>query len=156
MQSGTDDTMAQHWFYIMQMLELDRKCKMEMFLLCQSGRVGRAYANQILFETLLTEALQKPYRTLSNLVTAKIKKARRNFDRPPRESWGDLRWWSWRSYDDIDWGNMHVWSPEGVPAELEFMRFGEGGQPLKPPWCWGLKGDDDWALYQPAHQNDEF
>ena len=149
MQSGADDIVAQQWFYMMQMLELDRKVKMELFLLCQSGKVGRAYANKILFETLSCEALQKPYRTLSNLVSVKIKKARRLFDRPPREA-NDLRWWVWSCYVDVTYDNLGVWSPDAVPAELEFIRVGDGRQPLKPPQCWGMRGDPDFHLYEPV------
>ena len=59
-----------------------------MFLLAQSGQVGRAHANKILWQLLSGPALDPLYADLSNLVTHEVYKARENFDWPPSRAQG--------------------------------------------------------------------
>ena len=98
LQSGTGDEALEQWILVMKVLELDNKAKRDLFLLAQSGIVGRGHANKILWRLLTNEALDPAYQDLSRLVTNLVYSARRDFDRPPREH-ADLRWWSWRCYD---------------------------------------------------------
>ena len=38
----------QEWILVLKILEVDKKARRDMFLLAQSGQVGRTHANKIL------------------------------------------------------------------------------------------------------------
>ena len=121
-----------------KLLELDMKARRDMFLLMQSGLVGRTHGNRVLWKILSGPALQRPYRDLSNLVTSEVYKARQQFDRPPRNH-GDLHWWSWTYYSYPD-QKYYMWSPLEAPRQYA-LQMGPGGKPLAPPQCWGEAPD---------------
>ena len=56
--------------------------KRDLFLMAQSGPVGRAQANKVLWKTLPGPALEPDYPDLSNMVAHEVYKARKTFDRP--------------------------------------------------------------------------
>ena len=70
------------WFKVLKLLELVNKAKRDLFLIAQSGPVGRAQANKVLWKTLTGPALEPDYPDLSNMVTHEVYKARKTFDRP--------------------------------------------------------------------------
>ena len=84
LQGGIDDEAMQEWRAVMKVLELDQKACRDLFLLTQSGIVGRAHANKLLWHLLTGPAVDGEYQDLSPLVTNRVYKARRDFDRPPR------------------------------------------------------------------------
>ena len=133
LQSGSDDEALQQWILVMKILELDNKAKRDLFLLAQSGIVGRGHANKILWRLLTNEALDPAYQDLSRLVTNFVYAARRDFDRPPREH-ADLRWWGWRCYSS-PWRRDLRWLPTAVPTVPWDLCLADGGEPLPPPRC---------------------
>ena len=168
MQGGKDEEACQLWLRACMILELDRKAKIELFLLLQAGKVGRAHGNKVMWKMLSYYALQKPYMNLSSLLTSQIKWARQQFDRPGREML-DLRWWNWKCYWDMTYKNLHEWSPEAIPTEDDpdwEPYTGPGGRPLKPPLCWGFynrqnllvwrngKHREDWRYPQEPDDDD--
>ena len=132
---GADARAERLWWEIFQVLELDRKSQLDLLMLAQSGQVGRAYANKILWDLLSDWALEGEYRDLSNKVSSDVGWARRNFDRPPRTSW-DLEWWAWAAYQ-VPREGMVPWDPTSLPPQRWDLRLGPGGEPLPPPECWG-------------------
>ena len=170
LQGGKDEASCRVWMRACMVLELDRKAKIELFLLLQAGKVGRAYGNKVMWKMLSYYALQKPYKNLSMLMTSQIKWARQSFDRPGRDM-PDLKWWQWTCYWDMNYGNLHEWAPESIPNdkdEYDWQVFtGPAGRPLPPPQCWGFYNDqnllvwrngklrDDWRRQEPASDDDD-
>ena len=138
LQGGFDDEALAEWLLVTQVLELDAKASRDLLLLAQSGRVGRAHANRILWETLTGPGLGPDYEDLSHLITNRVYLARRSFDRPPREH-RDLSWWWWTCYESPYPKDLR-WAPDEVPATRWVLQKGPGGKPLPPPECWGQGG----------------
>ena len=138
LQGGSDDRALESWLMIMRVLELDRKAMVDLFLLAQSGIVGRTYANKVLWDLMSVWALDPTYEDLSNKVSSEVGWWRRSFERPPRAH-QDLNWWRWHQYDEPHYAR--AWSPLRVPGGRWDLQMGPGGRPLPPPACWG-----------PAHQ----
>jgi hypothetical protein len=136
LQGGVDEVALKEWILVLKILEVDKKARRDLFLLAQSGQVGRTHANKILWQVLSGPALDPLYVDLSNLVTHEVFKARRQFDRPPRQH-RDLQWWWWTCYETPNKWDLK-WSPGEVPSGPWYRREGDGGQPLPPPECWGL------------------
>ena len=121
------------WLEIFVVLELDRKAQCELMLLAHSGEVGRAEANEVLWEILSAWALDHEYLDLSSKVSSLVKRARRNFDRPPRDH-RDREWWSWEC---LRVPRHPHFGPRGAPRWGEFaIARGPRGEPLPPPNCW--------------------
>ena len=135
LHGGTDEEALQEWLACMKLLELDNKARRDLFLLLQSGYVGRAHANKLLWQLLSGPALDPEYVDLSNLTTHLVYQARKNFDRPPREH-ADLRWWWWTCYERL-FKRDQCWGPDQVPRHWNLVQ-GPGGRPLQPPACWGV------------------
>lgn len=135
LQGGANDEALEEWLLVMQVLELDMKATRDLFLLLQSGIVGRAHANKLLWNLLSGPALEPHYVDLSNLVTHMVYKARKDFDRPPREH-ADMAWWWWTCYE-ILYRKDRKWAPDEVPAARWTLSMGPGGRPQQPPECWG-------------------
>ena len=137
-QGGVDDQALEEWMAIMNLLELDKKARRDLFLLAQSGHVGRIIANKTMWEILTGPAIWPPYWDMSHKVSSMVLSARRTFDRPPRDH-ADLKWWDWSYYKTVR-SLDHRWAPESVPRGPRgswWMVEGEDGTPLEPPYCWG-------------------
>ena len=137
LQQGTGPHATHMWKMVMKVLEWDRKAMRDMFLLAQSGLVGRTKANRILWEILTGLALDPAYEDMSHLVTSKMAKARREFDRPPREH-ADLWDWTWGHLQNLDTKDMHFAPTSGPPEMLQNLLTGPGNLPLPPPECYGM------------------
>ena len=143
LQGGSEGECLENWFMVLKLLELDNKAMRDLFLLAQAGLVGRAHANKVLWTVLSGPALDPDYPDMSNLVTSLVYKARKNFDRPPREH-RDLSWWSWSCYTTL-YKKDQKWSPINVPVTSSWQVVtGEGGKPLPPPACWGEHAGHGW------------
>ena len=103
--------------------------------------MGRTHANKILWQLLSGPALDPLYVDPSNLVTHEVFKARKYFDRPPRQH-RHLEWWWWTCYETPYKGDLK-WSPGAVPSGTWHRKEGDGGQPLQPPECWGFSKDEE-------------
>ena len=134
LQSGVDNETLKKWCAIMRVLELDKKARVDLLLLAQSGIVGRTQANKLLWNLMSNWALDPTYEDLSHKVSSEVGWARRTFDRPPR-SHKDLVWWRWSCYDVPKWDKR--FSPLEVPRGHWDLKKGPGGEPLPPPACWG-------------------
>ena len=88
LQGAVDDVALQEWILVLKILEVDTKARRDMFLLAQSGQVGRTHASKILWQLLSGHALDPACVDLSSLVTHEVYKARKNFDRPPSRAQG--------------------------------------------------------------------
>ena len=109
LQAGYNQEALDLWSMVARVLELDSKARRDLFLLAQSGLVGRTLANKLLWTLMTGPALEDKYLDLSNLVSNSVGKARREFDRPPRGH-GDLQWWSWDNYQTPHKKRAHVLS----------------------------------------------
>ena len=134
LQGGDDEKTMQEWFMLLKFLEVDRKAKVDLMLLAQSGHVGRCKANEILWNLLSVHALDPRYEDLSNKISNLVGWARRSFDRPPREH-ADLKWWWWSCYEEPAQRDLK-WSPRAVPAHYS-VAYGPGLMPQPPPACFG-------------------
>ena len=118
-------------------LELDEKAIMDLMLLAQSGEVGRAEYNYLVWKLITEIAIEPPYKDLSHKVSQMALIARGHFDRPPAQNWGLRAEWGW-SY--LMKPRFWDWSPCAVPDEYlrgdEQVLTGEGGMPFEPPWCY--------------------
>ena len=128
---GVDRQALELWRIIFETLELDRKACVDIVLLMHSGVVGRAKANEVLWEILSYWALKPEYRDLSHKVSALVGHARMSFDRPP--GWHpDMQFW--------DWGRLtapqHVWWSPTQVIEHAFAFLNAQGDPQPPPHCW--------------------
>ena len=130
---GAHDTMKKI-VDIFDVLELDRKARVDFVLLYQSGHPGRTMANKLMWELLSQCALDGEYMDLSNKVTSEVYKARRTFDRPP-EGHPDVSWWNWDRMYDVD-EDYRRWSPAEVPRGDYELHTDAGGMPRAPPRCW--------------------
>ena len=122
------------WMKIFLALELDTKAQQDLMLLAQSGLVGRAEANMVMWNFLSSWALKPEYLDLSNIVTNMVGKHRRFIDRAPKKAIEDYNTWKWSKYRDP---REPAWSPLAVPRNGWTIRHGSGGEPLAPPMCWG-------------------
>ena len=136
---GVDQHATKLWWEIFQVLELDKKSQLDLLSLAQSGPVGRAYANEILWALMANWGLQREYRDLSNKVSNDVNRARKKFCRPPAGH-QDLQWWTWASYRYLP-RRMKCWSPLATPPEPWDLLTGPGGIPLPPPACWQQRHD---------------
>ena len=139
-QGGDDVRTRDLWLEIMWVLELDGKSQTDLFLLCQCGENGRAEANEILWTLLTLDALDPDYKDLSNLVSNRVQRARKNFERPPATH-HDRGSWRWEKYLEVR--NPHF-SPSAVPRRKDQPylpdrrrhKSNPGGVPIAPPGCW--------------------
>ena len=136
LQSGVDKQALDEWLRVMRVLELDPKARRDLFLLLQAGVVGRAHANKLLWHLLTGPAVDPDYVDLSNLVTHLVYRARRTFDRPPRQH-GDLGWWSWSCYETLYRKDLK-WHPQAVPRGPWTITTGPANEPLPPPAGFGI------------------
>ena len=51
LQGGNSPEALKEWLKVLKLLELDNKAKRDLFLMAQSGPVGRAQANKVLWKT---------------------------------------------------------------------------------------------------------
>ena len=137
LQSASDEKALLLLKQVLKVLELDQKAKRDLFLLLQSGPVGRCHGNKILWKVLSGPALDPVYRDLSNLMTSEVYKTRRVFDRPPRGH-KDLEWWWW-TYYSYPAKKDKRWAPDDLPQGLWYLHMGPGQKPLAPPECWGAR-----------------
>ena len=118
-------------------LEIDEKGIMDLMLLAQSGEVGRAEYNYIMWRLITDVALNTPYMDLNKKISQMVLNARKHFERPPTKNWEDRHGWGWASY--LLPGHWE-WSPCAVPKEYldgdEMVLTGDGGMPLEPPHCY--------------------
>ncbi len=136
LQGGWDVQATRRWLWCMELLDLDPKAAMSLMLLAQSGEVGRAEANEILWTLLADYGLSREYRDLSAKTVTMVNLARRNFDKPPMSS-SDARDWTWKR---LSVPRARHWSPRAVPKDLVGIRRGVHGEPLPPPNCWIRQG----------------
>ena len=114
LHKGTGEVAAQKVLKIRRALELDMKAMREFLLLDQTGKVGRALSNEILWKLMTTVALDGEFRDMSNMTSGWVGGARTLVDIPPREH-RDLHRWSWR-------GHVHLpiekqrWHPDNAPG----------------------------------------
>ena len=135
LQGGSDAVSLEKWDMCLKYVELDRKAKVDLMLLAQSGLPGRTLANKILWYLLSEWALEPDYEDLSHKVTREVAKARQTFDRPPAGG-KDLVWWRWWRLEDPHHSDERF-SPKSVPRGRWYLRMGPGQKPLAPPECWG-------------------
>ena len=139
LQGGFDAESAALWREVMEVLELDRKARRDLFLLAQAGVPGRTFANKLLWDLLSGPALDPRYPEMSNLVSSQVMEYRRMFDRPPREH-ADLKHFWWSRLDDVYLAYLKPFKPKAVPNGPWTLLMGHGrdlGKPLPPPYCWG-------------------
>ena len=82
-QGGVGSETLQKWMNMCRVLELDRKAKVDLFLLAQSGLVGRTLANNLLWNLCSYWALDPTYEDLSHKVSNEVGRLQQYFDRPP-------------------------------------------------------------------------
>ena len=115
LQAGYDPDTEDLWREVMEVLELDRKARRDLFLLAQAGVPGRTYANKLLWDLLSGPALDPRYPDMSNMTSAKVMDARKMFDRPPREH-ADMKHFWWSLLDDVYLAPLKPFSPKGGPC----------------------------------------
>ena len=134
LQSGTSAQTMSNIITIFEVLELDRKARVDMMLLYHTGIVGRTLANELMWELLSTWATDPRYLDLSRKVSHECGRARRSFERPPFMH-NDMHWWSWECLQLPYWQLMH-WSPSAVPQREFDLVMESNGMPVRPPNCW--------------------
>ena len=139
-QGGVGPAARYLWSRIVVTLELDRKATVDLMLLAHSGEVGRAEANEVLWNLLACWALKDGYEDLSHLVSKQVSVARRNLDRPPARH-SDRAWWSWRLYREP---RNPAFGPLAARNKVVNLRQ-RILQP--PPHCWAA-WDVPWAVDQ--------
>ena len=142
LQSGHDLEALREWVKVTRLLEMDRKAVKELFLLLQSGEVGRAHGNKLMWTFLTGPAIEPPYCSCNHWFSSKVREVREEFDRPPRGSrdlWERLNdgegWW-WNLYKEVQ-EDEAPFSPRAVPTGKWALRKGHNDEPLKPPACYG-------------------
>ena len=110
---------------------------MDLFLLAQTGIVGRTHANKALWKLLTGPALDPDHADCSAWVTNRVYDARRKFDRPPREH-RDLHIWEWQSLRVLNPVDLK-WHPMALPPWRWYVQVARDGRPLPPPECFGVK-----------------
>ena len=128
-QGGVDNRARYLWERIVTTLELDRKATVDLVLLAHSGEVGRAEANEILWNLLAHWALKDAYEDCSHLVSKQVSIARKNIDRPPG-SHPDRDWWCWAMYREP---RNAAFAPRAAWGRVVKLRQ-RSLQP--PPQCW--------------------
>ena len=122
------------WWTILEVLELDTKSRRDLFMLLHSDEVGRACANELLWNLLSSWCLEPTYKDLSAKVSAEVQRMRRTFDQPPHYH-EDRVDWTWKQY--VAPKHLH-WSPAAPPDPGTYtLMMGAGQLPLPPPDCWG-------------------
>ena len=142
---GRRDHYATHqWLCVMDLVDLDRRARVDLMLLAQAGLPGRTEANKILWSLMAEWAVDPSYRDLSAKVTSACGRARLKFDRPPRNHW-DNTWWGWSHY--TDGCNNDPYCPKNIPDSVGVPcgpqeawqmvpQLGPHGEPQPPPWAW--------------------
>ena len=156
LQSGHDMEALMEWVKLVRFLEMDKKAVKELFLLLQSGEVGRAHGNKLMWTFLTGPAIEPPYVSCNRWFSTKVKKVREEFDRPPRGSldlWTRLNdgegWW-WNLYKEVQ-ALEQPFSPRAVPSGLWALRTGDNDEPLPPPDCYGgIGGPGGGPVHRPA------
>ena len=124
---------------LFETLELDRRAVRSYFLLAQSGDVGRALANQLLWNLLTGPAMHPDHLDLSAWVTTFAKHQRQRYlDRPPR-SHKALQHWDW-IHHIYYYKNLERWARTRAPAHAGPAWTVEclpDGAPKAPPNCFG-------------------
>ena len=142
LQSGSDPNTELLWREVMEVLELDKKARRDLFLLAQSGRVGRCHANKLLWDLLSGPALDPRHTDMSNWTSKQVHKVRKIFDRPPRNH-EDLKHFYWDRLDNVYETPLKPFLATAVPAGgtwvLAMGTGPDGGRPLPPPDCWGQR-----------------
>ena len=72
LQGKRDPATTKWWRGLFRMLELDRRSQRDLWLLAQSGVVGRTYFNMLMWEILSVSAAAPDYEDLSHLVSNKV------------------------------------------------------------------------------------
>ena len=136
--SGCDPQAEDLWLEIMMVIELDRKSAMDLLLLAQSGVIGRASANKIMWTLMTDWALDRAHPNLSRRVTMAVRSARERFDQL-RSGWtSDGYQWTWDTLRTVP-HDLRYWSPTSVPGpDFGYWRVmvAFDGRPLEPPECW--------------------
>ena len=145
---GFDPQAADLWLEIMLVVELDRKSAMDLILLAQSGAIGRAAANKIMWLLMTDWALDRDHPNLSKRVTAAVRKARERFDMPKNRAWTiDGVPWSWELLETIP-HDLQYWSPLSVPRN-EFgywtVQVGSDGRPHRASRVLGEGRRPSWS-----------
>ena len=82
LKGGVNEEALNDWILVMKVLELDKKARRDLLLLAQFGHVDRSQANKLLWHFLGNHAIGLAYLDVSSLVTHKVYRARKEFDRP--------------------------------------------------------------------------
>ena len=140
MQAECDERATALWHEALLLLEIDAKGQTDLFLLAQCGSVGRAEANEILFQILTNEALDNEYLDLSHLVSNRVSQARSSFERPPKDHL-DRGQWDWGRYwrvrnPDFSPQEVRRQYPQAPLPDQRLHVTHTGGVPLAPPRCW--------------------
>ena len=112
--SGCDPQAEDLWLEIMMVIELDRKSAMDLLLLAQSGVIGRASANKIMWTLMTDWALDRAHPNLSRRVTMAVRSARERFDQPRSGYTSDGYQWTWDTLQTAP-HDLRYWSPTSVP-----------------------------------------
>ena len=153
-QGGMKADALNLWIQVTRVLELDNKARRDLFLLAQSDLVGHTHANKLLWDLLTGPALEKKYLDLSNLVSNWVGKARKEFDRPPRDH-VDLQWWTWEHYDAPRMKGPQVFSSKSASGSSH--PHGRWRQTIatstmlassKASGTWGLHEPGAWGLHE--------
>ena len=142
LQAGSDRNTELLWREVMEVLELDRKARRDLYLLAQSGKVGRCHANKLLWDLLSGPALDPRYPDMSNWTSKEVLRHRKMFDRPPR-CHEDMKYFYWAQLDDVFQTPLRPFLVSEVPVGGNWtLVMGTGpaaGRPLPPPHCWGQR-----------------
>ena len=143
LQGDLTDEGSVLYYKVLRILDLDEFSMRGFYLLLQSGLVGRAAANKLLWDVLSMWALDDPQEDLSNLVTHEVNVGRRVFD-IPIQSLMESSGWSWDRMRNSD-KDREAFRPEVVPSRGEHWerRMDLGNNvPLPPPACFGRLPQD--------------
>ena len=133
---------------LFETLELDDRAIRNYFLLAQAGDVGRALANQLLWNLLTGPAMHPDHLDLSAWTTTFAKLQRQRYlDRPPR-SHKDLQHWDWTHHYYLHhnlcrWARCRVPAPASVDHTPWYIGELSDGAPMAPPRCFGA-GRREW------------
>ncbi len=135
LQGGSNNEALQEWLKVMKFLELDTKAMRDLFLLAQSGLVGRSHANKILW-TLLSGPADDP--TLPGPVEPGHEhglQGPQGLRQAPQGASGPEVVGLVLLHDPVREGPEV--GPTSVPTGPWYLQTGAGGSPLPPPECWG-------------------
>ena len=96
-QAKSNSEALEYAYSLLVLLDLDRKSMQAWFCCANSGRVGRAVANKILWDALVLASSAEIPRDLSHWVTSQITIGRKTFDMPPVNSKtnDEIKYWTW-------------------------------------------------------------